>query len=183
MNCAECIKKVCKKEMADTLSCCTNLAADMAKIKDEYRGTYAKISKAALDAVGDGKQSRLDELVAFLNLMDYKKIGLALCAAMHDEAATVSSRLKKEGFIIYSIMCKIGAISRKDVGLPDSSISLCNPLAQAEFLNQSKTDINIVLGLCIGHDIMFSKASHAPHTTLAVKDRKHGNNPCLGLTD
>jgi len=54
---------------------------------------------------------------------------------------------------------------------------MCNPIGQATFLNQKKTDLNIIIGLCIGHDILFSNHSKAPVTTLAVKDRVLAHNP------
>ena len=34
-----------------------------------------------------------------------------------------------------------------------------------------KTELNIALGLCVGHDSMFYKYSEAPVTTLSAKDR------------
>ena len=43
------------------------------------------------------------------------------------------------------------------------------------------TDLNIILGLCLGHDITFSMHSKAPVTTLIVKDRRTGNNPAAAL--
>jgi uncharacterized metal-binding protein len=44
-------------------------------------------------------------------------------------------------------------------------------------LNTEKTDLNVILGLCIGHDTVFTKYSEAPVTTLAVKDRVLAHNP------
>lgn len=55
--------------------------------------------------------------------------------------------------------------------------AMCNPIGQAVILNKKKTDLNIILGLCIGHDILFTKYSQAPVTTLAVKDRVLAHNP------
>jgi len=54
---------------------------------------------------------------------------------------------------------------------------MCNPITQAEFLNKEKTDLNIVIGLCVGHDSLFMKYSEAPVTVLAVKDRVLAHNP------
>ena len=46
-----------------------------------------------------------------------------------------------------------------DVGLPEdyekAGINICNPILQAEILNKEKTDLNIVMGLCVGHDSLF----------------------------
>ena len=38
-------------------------------------------------------------------------------------------------------------------------------------LNQQQTQLNVTMGLCMGHDILFQQFSEAPVTTLVVKDR------------
>ena len=43
--------------------------------------------------------------------------------------------------------------------------------------NEAKTDLNILLGLCVGHDSLFIKYSEAPITIFAVKDRVLAHNP------
>ena len=37
--------------------------------------------------------------------------------------------------------------------------------------------MNVIVGLCVGHDMLFTKYSDAPVTTLVVKDRVTGHNP------
>lgn len=48
-------------------------------------------------------------------------------------------------------------------------------------LNAKHTDMNIVMGLCVGHDSLFYKYSEALTTTLVVKDRVTGHNPVAAL--
>ena len=48
-------------------------------------------------------------------------------------------------------------------------------------LNQEQTDLNIAIGLCVGHDSLFYKYSDALVTTLVAKDRVTGHNPCAVL--
>jgi uncharacterized metal-binding protein len=48
-------------------------------------------------------------------------------------------------------------------------------------LNDFKTDLNIIVGLCIGHDILFTKYSQAPVTTFIVKDRVTGHHTAATL--
>ena len=55
--------------------------------------------------------------------------------------------------------------------------AVCNPIGQALCLERCGTDLNIIVGLCMGHDILFTKSSHAPVTTLIVKDRVLSHNP------
>lgn len=59
--------------------------------------------------------------------------------------------------------------------------NMCNPILQARHLNRLGTELNIVVGLCVGHDSIFYKYSQALTTTLVVKDRVTGHNPCAVL--
>jgi uncharacterized metal-binding protein len=58
---------------------------------------------------------------------------------------------------------------------------MCNPIGQALLLNNENTDLNIILGLCVGHDSLFIKYSNAPVTVFAVKDRVLAHNPLGAL--
>ena len=48
-------------------------------------------------------------------------------------------------------------------------------------LNEAKTDLNIVMGLCVGHDSLFYKYVEGLTTTMVVKDRVTGHNPAAVL--
>jgi len=54
---------------------------------------------------------------------------------------------------------------------------MCNPAGQAQLLNEAGTKLNILCGLCVGHDAIFAKVSDAPVTTLIAKDRVLAHNP------
>ncbi len=41
--------------------------------------------------------------------------------------------------------------------------------------------MNIAVGLCVGHDMLFNKYSEAPVTTIIVKDRVNSHNPIKAL--
>ena len=77
----------------------------------------------------------------------------------------------------------------KDLGITDAQAvrgnckteSMCNPIGQALLLNEQKTEFNLMLGLCVGHDTLFIKYSQAPMTALAVKDRVTGHNPLAAI--
>lgn len=58
---------------------------------------------------------------------------------------------------------------------------MCNPIGQALLLNEQKTDFNVILGLCVGHDTLVMKYLKAPMTVLGVKDRVTGHNPLAAL--
>ncbi|RLG23763.1 hypothetical protein DRN77_03830, partial [Methanosarcinales archaeon] len=97
------------------------------------------------------------------------------------EARIIHEILSRD-FEVHSVCCKVGGIDKDDLGLVKirdarAHETMCNPLGQARVLNKERTDLNIILGLCIGHDILFTKYSDAPVTTLAVKDRVLAHNP------
>jgi uncharacterized metal-binding protein len=58
---------------------------------------------------------------------------------------------------------------------------MCNPIAQAEMLNRAGTDLNLMLGLCVGHDAMFLKHVTGYTSVLAVKDRVLAHNPLAAV--
>jgi uncharacterized metal-binding protein len=48
-------------------------------------------------------------------------------------------------------------------------------------LPHARTELNLLLGLCVGHDSLFMKHSVAPVTVLAAKDRVLGHNPLAAI--
>ena len=58
---------------------------------------------------------------------------------------------------------------------------MCSPIAQAKVLNAAKTDFNILLGLCVGHDSLMMRYSDALCTVLVAKDRVTGHNPLAAI--
>ena len=139
------------------------------------------------DAV-NARWTRVEDMIALAQLMDYRKIGIATCIGLLDECNKLVEILRAQGMEPYSACCKAGSIDKLELDLQESDKvrpgtfePACNPIAQAEILNQEKTDMNIIIGLCVGHDMLFSKYSEAPVTTLVVKDRVTGHNPAAVL--
>jgi uncharacterized metal-binding protein len=135
------------------------------------------------DAI-NARWTRVEDTIAFAKLMGYKKIGMATCIGLLDETNRLAAILEAQGFSPVSVCCKSGSIDKLELGLaeeekvrPGTFEPACNPVAQARLLNRAGTDLNIIVGLCVGHDILFTKYSDAPATTLVVKDRVAGHNP------
>jgi uncharacterized metal-binding protein len=130
------------------------------------------------------KKNRLEELIEFSHRMDYSKLGLAFCIGLSEEVKVLADILKQH-FEVISVCCKICGIDKQTFKLPQIKSgqfeTMCNPCGQAEVLNNEKTDLNIICGLCIGHDIVFTEHSKAPVTTFLVKDRVLGHNPAVSL--
>ncbi len=140
-------------------------------------GQIAKLHKAASAIEGRhyGKKTRLGEIVLFAKELGYKKIGLAFCIGLSEEAKIIDEILSKH-FEVVSVCCKVCGIDKKDFDLPQISPGgqevMCNPAGQAKYLEERGTELNVMMGLCLGHDMIFNAKSKAPVTPLIVKDRK-----------
>ena len=131
---------------------------------------------------------RVQEICEFANKMGYKKLGIAFCAGLYREARALTNILKAQGFEVVSVVCKAGCTPKEAIGLKDSEKirigefeSMCSPIVQATILNGEKTDFNIMVGLCVGHDSLFFKYTDALATVLISKDRVLGHNPAAAL--
>jgi uncharacterized metal-binding protein len=131
---------------------------------------------------------RIVEVIEFAGKMGYRKLGLAFCMGLRKEARIVEGLLTTNGFEVVSGICKMGRVPKERIGVRDDQKiriggfePMCNPIAQAFLLNEAKTEFNILLGLCVGHDSLFLKYAEAPCTVLAVKDRLLGNNPLAAI--
>ena len=127
------------------------------------------------------REPRIRETMLFAREMGFKKLGLAFCVGLADEAEIIGNILATE-FEVVSVCCKVGGISKKTLDLeqihPEQEHeTTCNPIGQAMLLNQAGTQLNILCGLCVGHDALLSMYSEAPVTTLIVKDRVLAHNP------
>ncbi len=182
MKCAKCKKKDCYSGGKD----CTGKS-------DEFKSSYAGQDKkvhsvsAEMEAEHYMKYTRLEEIIEFSKKMSYKRLGIAFCIGLEKEAEILSSILERD-FDVESVCCKVCGVDKKELGLPKIKErdpkrreTMCNPIAQAKLLNEAETELNILLGLCVGHDILFSKHSKAPLTTFAVKDRVLGHNPLAAV--
>ena len=131
---------------------------------------------------------RVAETIEFAKKMGYKRLGVAYCGGVTHEAGILVEILEKHDFEVIAVSCKVGGVPKERIGIKDEEKinigkheSMCNPIAQALILNDAKTDFNIMLCLCVGHDSMFLKYIEAPVTVLAAKDRVSGHNPMAAL--
>ena len=160
--------------------------ARLAKVAAQVEGLcYQPVPGS--DAV-NARWTRVEDTIALAKLMGYQKIGIATCIGLLEESNRLCEILKAQGLEPLSVCCKSGSIDKLELGLeeqekvrPNTFEPACNPIAQAELLNQAGADMNLIVGLCVGHDMLFSKYSQAPTSTLIVKDRVTGHNPIAVL--
>lgn len=143
---------------------------------------------AVVEATGYMKWTRIEDTIEFARLMGYKRLGIACCVGLRREGAVLRNILEKNGFEVISAVCKTGAVPKEKLGLrdeqkvrPGSFEAMCNPVAQAMLLDSAGSQLNIVVGLCVGHDALFTMNSKAPVTTLVTKDRVLCHNPVAAL--
>jgi uncharacterized metal-binding protein len=135
-----------------------------------YNEHDKQILKTAQDTL-DPKVDRVQEIIEYSRGANIKKIGIAHCLAFNNESSGLEKILTDEGFLVERVSCKYGHLPFNDVveGYKGTS---CNPAGQAKYLEEKGTELNIMMGLCLGHDMIFNARSAAPVTPLIVKDRK-----------
>jgi uncharacterized metal-binding protein len=174
-RCSLCKKHECRYDEKDCFgSAETHLTLYDDRVKHLHRAATAIEGRHYCEA------PRLQEIMLFAKEAGFKKLGVAFCIGLADEARIIDGILAQE-FAITSVCCKLSAIDKRVLGLeqidPDSQEVMCNPAGQANILNRAGTELNIICGLCVGHDAIFSLKSEAPVTTLIAKDRVLAHNP------
>ena len=178
-HCGRCESKECR----DGKDCFSRASNHKQLYQDDQ---IAKLHKAASAIEGRyyGKETRLSEIILFAKELGCKKIGLAFCIGLGEEAKVVEEILSTH-FEVVSVCCKVCGIDKKDFDLQQILSKnyevMCNPAGQAELLNDAETQLNVLCGLCVGHDAIFSKVSEAPVTTLIAKDRVLAHNPAAAI--
>ena len=198
-------KKPCTSNYSDSLSSiCPSVRSKelVEKCLNEYSNpSVCEFARQASIQEGEGYENRelgyerlspikprILETMEFAEKMGYRRLGLAYCTGLRRETAVLEHLLVEEGFEVVSVVCKAGGIPKEKIGVPDSKKilpgsfeTMCNPVMQALILNRDRTELNIILGLCVGHDALLFKYSDAPCTVLAVKDRLLGHNPLAAI--
>lgn len=179
-NCALCSIHVCSTgEFDKAPKNCPCANEKTGEIKELYkREENYRIAHGSSLIVSQGycQKTRLEEIMDFANECGYRNIGLAFCIGLVSESKMFNKVLSYNGFEVNSVICKNGNISKDFIDVKGTA-AMCNPIGQAMFLNEAKTDLNVIMGLCVGHDTLFIKYSEAPVTIFAVKDRVLGHNP------
>ena len=193
MGCAECSTVNCEYQDSTYPSFCQTLKLSEEEIT-EAKNCYLeeenrKISQvsAQIEAEFYGKYTRVEETITFAKRMGFQRIGIATCVGLRRESRVFAQILRNNGLEPVSVACKVGAMEKTEViGLDKewterTGIIMCNPILQAKILNRERTDLNVVVGLCVGHDSLFYKYSDALCTTLIAKDRALAHNPAGAL--
>jgi len=108
---------------------------------------------------------RILEIAEFAERMRYRRLGLVFCAGLVREGKLVADFLRSRGVEIVSAICKVGQVPKETIGIADDQKiaigrheSMCNPISQAMLMNAARTEFNVLLGLCVGHDSLLRRA-------------------------
>ncbi len=90
---------------------------------------------------------------------DQATIGVASCLGSIETARTVIEAIESEGMKTTLVTCKLGGLTVKNIDKPGVPCEHpgCNPVAQAKILNGLNVPVVVLVGLCIGHDMIFIK--------------------------
>ncbi len=195
LSCVDCSKKSCKNKGGDYPPFCLTTKLSEAEL-DEMRSLYRSdemvqkiaIASAETDGLFYGSRTRVEDIIEFAQRIGAKKLGIATCVGLLGESRTLAKILRKRGFEVFGVCCKVGSSPKTCLGITEEQLAgfksgriMCNPILQAKLLNDAGTDLNILMGLCVGHDSLFIKHCKGWCTSLVVKDRVLGNNPAAAL--
>ena len=189
-GCASCgheaARKICTQEDGLSSKGCPTLVYDevFAEADKEYnnlgiREFARQASRQEADCYTNRHQrpcvmqptkTRIVEIYEFAAKMNYRRLGLAFCLGLAKEAGIVAEILETRGFEVVSVLCKAGRTSKDRIGIKDdekiyqgTEEAMCNPIFQAKLLNHAKTDFNVLMGLCVGHDSIFFQIRRSAH--------------------
>ena len=191
LMCASCRVQACRGEPGETpypafcaMAQDTEALTDARAIYEDEETRKLALAAAQTEADRYPNETRLEEVMSFARRLGASHLGIASCLGLIREAGMLQDIFQANGFEVSSVCCKVGAIPKEEVGLKDEEKirpgqfeALCNPIAQAEVLNEAGTQLNVLVGLCVGHDSLFFRQSEAPVTVLIAKDRVTGHNP------
>ena len=157
-------------------------AQEAAGEKEAVIAMYDEADRKLLKTIAESKTpgvSRAQEIVNFAKCMGCRRIGIAHCVGLAKEAEAFEQMLAGD-FEVTRVDCKVLGLDAGEL-IEGASGAACNPVGQAKVLADAETELNVAMGICLGHDMLFAKHSAAPVTTLVVKDRAHGHNPIAAL--
>jgi len=192
-SCADCGVLNCLKRTGNYPEFCPTAALTEEEI-EQVTNLYIKnkvnhkvaVASAEVEGGYYGRFTRVEEIIAFAHKIGAKKIGIATCVGLIEESRIFARILRINGFEVYGVGCKVASVNKTDIGVPEKYTCvtgkvMCNPIMQAKLLNKAKVDLNVVVGLCVGHDSLFYKYANGLSTTLITKDRMLAHNPVGAL--
>lgn len=191
-TCSHCKNEFCYiGDVSEAPAFCPTRVSSVDQELERYDEEDRRMARAAAIVEGRyyGMLTRVEEIMEFALQMGYHHIGVGFCGGLMAEAKVFVDILRANGFQVDSINCKNGSVEKTLMGVDQNDFvhceradeRMCNPAGQAEKLDAAGCELNVLVGLCVGHDSLFIKHSKAPVTVLAAKDRVLGHNPIAAI--
>lgn len=168
IECASCSRYACQVGRLDATPDDCPMNGPFPDFEELYASDDAKrllYQAARVEAEGYGRWTRIHEVAELAQRMEYRRIGVAACPDMALEADLSARSLRRRGLNVI-------------VAAPFAD---CNPAGQAALLAEERTHLNVIAGMCVGHDALFIRHSRAPVTSLVVRDLRLAHNPAAAL--
>lgn len=115
----------------------------MADYSIEDKEEMIKANVARLNA----HKSRLQELIEFIKVSGFQKIGIANCLSMQKYADKLAEILRENGFTVFSVNCKESGLDGCVI-CEEMKGPCCDPISQAEFLMIKRRNLTL-MSVCV----------------------------------
>lgn len=138
-SCVDCGKNGCRKQNGDYPEFCEIPALteeEIEKLRELYQDEEnRRVAIASAEVEGEfyGTYTRVEETIEFARRIGAKKLGIVTCVGLLEESRVLAKILRLNGFEVYSVACKTGAMLKTDIGLDPkytckSGNVMCNPI-------------------------------------------------------
>ena len=149
LSCSECAVRNCyRKDKKFPAFCLTEEIPDAVERTRKFYASNTvdgKLARAAAEIEGEyyGRLTRLEETIRFAKKLGVKKLGIASCIGLLDEASLYAQIVRTAGIETKTVICKVGSVDKTQLGIPDGlkvcpgcNEACCNPALQAQILNE-----------------------------------------------
>ena len=179
MDCTKCKLKGCRKGQP----CVDASAAYLDTYANDENRKYIKAASELVDNGRAGTLNRLEEIAAYVKLQGYGKLGVAYCYGLEKYAVLLRKYFDQLGIQTVFVSCTVDGVTETQIDPDKTSTTVsCNPIGQAAVLNNAGVELTLLMGLCLGHDILLQKHLNMDFTTFVVKDRVFDHNPLRALS-
>ena len=115
---------------------------------DEGNNRQIMTASAEVEYEGYCQWTRIQEIMEFARKINAKRIGIANCIGLINEARIFAKILRANDLEVYSVICKVAGQAKTSMGIPaeceNIGPAMCNPIMQARLLNKAQTDLKLV---------------------------------------
>jgi len=168
VDCSQCKTVVCRTGHVDSPPENCPIREGFPAFEELYSTSEARdaaFHAARIEADGYCEWTRIRELAELATRTGAERLGIAYCADMGREAALAAEYLSER--------------SLTAIQAPGSA--RCDPRGQADFFARQHTQLNVIAGMCVGHEAIFVRASEAPVVALVARDARLRHNPVAAL--